>query len=223
MNKQLSKLIIGIALVSLSSCGNGEPVSQDSAPISALRGSFTSSEAIHTKIKHSVTDGEFLYAWKYPEFLLSEDQNVLYRIDQRLQLKRDYTYSWNYTIILGNPDDWGNLEIAKIAVDIGGTFTYRALGDSSYAVTLSNPLSGNEMIYGCNINNFSWFGGWTMHAQPDFDNDYSHLSKTGYASFSKYVCSRTVNVEVQQDGTKTLSSYLFYRDCLHDIARYSTY
>ena len=223
--KNIAVLPLIFASLILCGCGNNPEPQASLKPVeSTLRGAFVSSESIHTKIKKEMADGQYLYLWKYPQFLLNAETEVLYRVDQRLTLKRDFTYNWNYTIILGNPGEWGNLEIAKIAVDISGTFSFhQTTFENQYSVNLSNPTFGTEEIYGCNINNMTWFGGWTMHAEPDMVNDFETLSKTGFTAYSKYVCARSVLVRIDAEGNRVLYSDLFFRDCLEDIAHYSTY
>jgi len=218
------KLILSIlTLLAFTGCSQ----KPDEKPQSLLRGTFTFNDAITVKYSKTIQDGNYLYCRLYPQRdMMAEGQDILYRTDQRLKLNRDYTYSYQYTVILGNPGDWGNLEVAKLHVNITGTFTY-TLGqtETSYIVHLSNPTGGIEEIYGSSLNNVSWLGNWTMHSSPDQVLDFTQLSKLSSYTYDEYVCSRKVIVTKAQSELEnnSIEDDIFYPYILEDFGRYSNY
>ena len=217
-------LTLSLALLVFASCQGQQEIVKESA----LRGTFTYNDAITTQFKKEIQDGDYLYCSIYPQRDMTVNQNILYRIDQRLVLSRDFTYNYQYSIILGNPGEWGNLEVARLLVDISGTFTYNYLDEENgkYIVALSNPTSGSEQIFGSDISaNTANLGSWTMHAQADAVYDFSLLSAGPDYVYDQYVCARKVIVTQAQNENEsnTVTDNIFYKDILDTFAHYSTY
>lgn len=216
-------MIATLALTLLVACDSGKGDEQQSA----LRGTFTYSETINQGLSVTnklpseidVNNKQYLFSNVYPINYGNEGMAIAYGIDQRLKLNRDYTYSYDYTILISNPRDWGGSN-ARLVVSIRGTFEYAEGGNASkYSVLLSNPTSGTQQLFGATITSQDNYG-WSMHSQPDLTLDYSVLSKLANYQFDQYVCSRVVTVD---KATKTLSDDVFYPEILNYIATYSTY
>lgn len=232
--KKIKLLCLSISLFSLfTACNETEEVI--SAPSSNLRGTFINSEVITTNFSSSlVNDSNYLYCTLYPQSLIPNDPNrkVLYRIDQRLKLNKNYTYNYEYSIKIGNGGDWGNLEIAKLHVNITGTFTYTNLysengeiEENSYTVNLSNPTGGEEKIYGSNLPNPNDFYSWTMHSEPDLVLDFASLSKLDNYQFDQYVKERKVFITkaINENEENIIEDNVFYPFIMNDLGRFSTY
>lgn len=218
-------LILSLVCVLFTGCSNGD---SETETISALRGTFTNQNEITAQFKKEHADGDYLYCNLYPHRDMAEI-NILYRINQRLKLNRDYTYAYEYSVILGNPNPWGNLEIAKLSVKITGTFTYTAkpYTKGEYIVKLSNPTGGTEEIYGCNFNgaNPADLYGWNIHGTADYRIDFSSVAKLDNFTYDDYVKARTVYVYKAQtdEETSSVTDNVFYPYILDDIGRFSTY
>lgn len=229
MKKNL--LLIALCILPIvSGCGsNGNNETSSNIPVSSLRGTFIYKDSITTQLMKTFRDGDYLYSTTYPQTLMREEQQILYRIDQSLKLNRDYTYNYRYTIILGNPGDWGNLEFANLSVNISGTFTFKEMTnkvDESYIVSLSNPTSGTEEIYGTNFNNPADIYSWTRHSQVDYVlNIEQVLDVDPSYQFDQYVKGREVIVTKAKDDTESnvVSDDVFYPFILDDIGDYFTY
>ena len=203
--------------------------------VSPLRGTFTNNEVIITNFSSSiVNDGNYLYCSLYPQSLVPSDPNrkVAYRINQRLKLNRNYTYNYEYSIRIGNGGDWGNLEMAKLYVNITGTFTFTniytengEIETNSYAVSLSNPTGGKEEIYGSYLSNPNDFYSWNIHNEADYVLDFSSLNKNGNYQFDQYVKERKVLVTkaVIEGEENVIEDNVFYPYIMNDLGKYSTY
>lgn len=207
----------------LTACGSKEKTGD----VSELRGTFTYNETINqglsvtNKTPDDFADNNkrYLFANVYPISYGNEGMAVAYGIDQRLKLNRDYTYLYEYSILISNPRDWGG-NCARLAVSITGTFEFAQASDTSeYSVLLSNPTGGSQQVFGMTITSPDSYG-WSMHSQPDLSLDYSVLSKLENYWYDEYVCSRVVTVN---KSTKILTDDVFYPDILNYIALYSTY
>lgn len=229
IHKWLSVLfcvLLSVTCLLFTGCKDGEDQTPEAR--SALRGTFTYQNEIIVPFKKEISDGQHLYCSLYPHRDMGE-ANILYRMNQRLKLNRDYTYSYTYSVILGNPNPWGNLEQAKVAVSITGTFTYTAKPYSTgeYIVRLSNPTGGTEEIYGMNFSgaNPADLYSWSIHGTADYKMDFSTVSQLDNFVYDEYVEARTVYVYKAQteDESNILTDNIFYPYILDDIARYSTY
>lgn len=218
----IALMTVCLAILSMVACQN-----ESESDESALRGTFTYSEIINQGlyITHlqpdevENNDRQYLFSNVYPINSGSEGTAIAYSIDQRLRLKKDYTYSYNYTILISNPGDWG-ASSAKLVVNITGTFEYVASADENeYSVLLSNPSGGTQELYGSTFSSSNIYG-WSMHSQPDLELDYSLLSKLDNYEYDEYVCSRVVAVN---KSTKVLTDDVFYSEILNYIAMYSNY
>ena len=215
--------MIGVILVMLLvACSSKE----ENVEQSALRGTFTYSETINQGLtvtnrfpgEVEVNNRQYLFSNVWPISQGNEGMAIAYGIDQRLKLNRDYTYSYDYTILISNPRDWGGTN-ARLVVSITGTFEFAEGGANEYSVLLSNPTGGTEQLFGATITSPDNYG-WSMHSQPDLTLDYSLLSRVTSYQYDEYVCSRVVTVN---KATKTLTDDVFYPEILNYIALYSTY
>ena len=226
--KKSKLIILSTLLISLfTGCGNSNNEVTSEVISSELRGTFTNKEDIETQFKKQITDGDYLYSTFYPTMFMQEDQVILYRIDQKLVLKRNYTYNYEYSIILGNPGGWGNLEVSKLYVNISGTFDYKKMDKepNSYVVNLSNPTSGREEIYGSYLYNTQYLSSWVMHTSPDLVLNFDELTKFSDYQFDNYVKGRKVIVTkaTDQNEDNKIEDDVFYPFIIDDIAKYSTY
>lgn len=165
---------------------------------------------------------KYLFCSSYPE-RSAEDQPVSYTIDQRLKLFKDFTYYYEYTIKLANPQDWGG-SIATVGVVMSGTFTYNSASgtDKSYVVKLSNPTGGTRTIYGATITDAGSVYGWSLHGEPDLIEDLGYLSTIPDYNFDKYTRGRTVRVRDTGED-KILYDDIFFIDIIQDIDKYFFY
>lgn len=219
-------ILIAVMLVVtfLTAC---DPNKRAAAEQSALRGTFTYSETINQGLtvtnklsgQIAVNNKQYLFANVYPINYGNEGMPIAYGIDQRLKLNRDFTYSYDYTILISNPRDWGGSN-ARLVVSISGTFEFaEGANANEYSVLLHNPTGGTQQLYGATLaspDNYQW----TMHSQPDLTLDYFTLSKVEGYQYDEYVKSRVVSVN---KATKLLSDDVFYPEILNYIALYSTY
>ena len=217
-------VMIAVLMLSLlTACAD----KQDNVEQSALRGTFTYSETINQGLSVTnrlpgdveVNNKQYLFSNVYPINYGNEGMAIAYGIDQRLKLNRDYTYNYDYTILISNPRDWGGTN-ARLVVSITGTFVYAESSNSNeYSVLLSNPTGGTQQLFGATFTSQDNYG-WSIHSQPDLTLDYSLLSKVANYQYDEYVCSRVVIVN---KTTKLLSDDVFYPEILNYIALYSTY
>lgn len=221
----MKKSILLLLLLALTSCGSKNGTTK--ARTSDLKGTFTYNEAINTQYKRNVDDGNYLYCSIYPQTGIVDGEKFLYQIDQRLKLNKDYSYNYEYSITLGNPGDWGNLQLAMLHINISGTFTYTKdkNSENKFIVNLSNPTSGIEEIYGTYLNNPTSYWQWEMHEEPDYVLDFSSLSKIENYSYDEYSCGRKVIVSKasSQEEKNTIEDNLFFRYILETFAHFSTY
>lgn len=217
-------MIIALSVTLFVACGGNK---QPDVEQSALRGTFTYSETINQGLKVTnklpgdieVNNKQYLFSNVYPINYGNEGMAIAYGIDQRLKLNRDFTYNYDYTILISNPRDWGGTN-ARLVVSISGTFVYaEGANANEYSVLLSNPTGGTEQLFGATFTSQDNYG-WSMHSQPDLTLDYSLLSRLANYQYDEYVCSRVVTVN---KTTKLLTDNVFYPEILNYIALYSTY
>lgn len=211
----------------LVGCGQ-TPVEEKVERSSSLRGTFTYNTSMKIKYKHEIQDADYLFCTKFPEKLLAEDVEILYQIDQRLKLNKDYTYSYSFNVILGNPGDWGSLEFAKLHVDIKGTYEYYDLGNNKYSVALSNATSGTEEIYSYHMTSFDpnntwWLYSVSRHTDVDYKIDIATLGDN--MQYDAFTQSKSVIVTKANDAgeSNVIKDIRVYRNIFDVFAKYSTY
>ena len=199
-------------------------------PVSGLIGTFTKNEAVGqqqgtlvlTK-DTSKQDGNgvrYLYITRTPG---ASEQPLCYTVDRRLKLSRDYTYNYQYSIILSNPRDWGR-QFAKLSVEMNGTYTYTQSEDDieSFSVELSNPTSGEESISSYRRWNDDAYN-WYPHSGADYVlNIETALAADERFEYNEYIAGRTVTV-VKGADDRTVQDDIFYSYILDTISAYCTY
>ncbi len=208
------------------------PVEQ-TAPTSALRGKYLSSTVIGTledklyittdPTKVDSASAKYLYwtdAYPFNTALSSQKSpdrkselvhwnlapcRISYGVEQSLQLKKDFTYRYQYSINIGNIEEWGG-QIASVEVEMIGTFTYRAHGEGYY-VNLSNPTDGSETVYGVKYSGNHYIKNrvdqWSRASTPGLEVDLGFLHEN-CLPFDEFTSARRVYVyETQtEDGKK---------------------
>ena len=210
----------------LAGCGSNDDAGTTTKK-SALRGTYTFNDSIRTEYRRTFDDGNYLFCSVWPQTGMWDGTVFLYQIDQRLKLNSDFTYSYEYSITLGNPGDWGNLQLAMLHVNISGTFDYTVdkTNDKRFIVNLSNPTGGVEEIYGSYLFNPSSYWEWEMHEEPDYVLNLDDLSHIKDYKYDEYICGRKVVVTKAQTETdkNAVEDNVFYRYILETFAHYSTY
>ncbi len=211
--------------MSLTSCGKSDGGTESGEKKSELFGTFTYQETIGSDGSLHITNDankeagrRYIYSTQYPIASGNEGTPVAYNMDQRLKLNRDFTYKYDYTILLSNPRDWG-AQFARVTFGITGTFTYASFDDGKYSVLLSDPTAGTQAVFASHISgqdNYSW----SMHSQPDYVVDYEVMNTVEGYVCDKYAKSRIVAVD---KGSKRLRDDIYYADILDYITAYSTY
>ncbi len=234
--KRISRIIFAAAaalsLSCISACGSGGSDNAVEPEKSELIGTFTyqetlgASEADALRITHDKKnivkgDRSRILSTFYPINANMEGTRISYNMDQRLKLKRDFTYEYEYTVVLGNPGDWGG-RFAQIAVDIKGNYTYEEISDGMYSVELSDPTGGTQKLRSYRVTGGGIYG-LAMHDSDDCVLDYSYLSGLSGYVFDEYVGSRTVVVDKAEDTQKQLDDDIFYPGLLDYLSQYGTY
>lgn len=232
MKKIFCVIIAAAFALALAACSKG-----DNAPAAAksgLIGTFTYSDSILTcddlnddgnkkelRMYNSEERavGGNMYCTVAP-FNTIDGSRVSYVYDQRLRLKRDYTYAYQYNITLHNNEDWGN-DFARLSVSIEGTFVYELVGGSEYAVRLNDPTIGTLTVYGATAIRPNDIYGWSVSSSPTYIEDVAaELERDANYIYNRFLAGR--NVRVNKDE-KALYDDIFYRDIMNDIAPYSDY
>lgn len=218
-------IILTISAAVFSSCAKKE----EEKSVSAIRGTYTyqnvygqdkslriTSDSIKATSEYKY---KYLFCSTYPE-RNAEDQPVSYTVDQRLKLFKDFTYFYEYSIKLANPQDWGG-SIATVNVSMSGTFTYYDVTgeDKTYVVKLSNPIGGTHTVYGARITDSASVYGWSLHGEADFVEDLGYLSTLPDYNFDKYTRGRTVKLRDTVED-KILYDDIFFTDIIQDISKY---
>lgn len=235
MKKLLSIILvvlIATALVIFVGC-NDEQTTEPTEK-SGLIGTFTYSESIRTS--NVASGNEFdralrlygseqdavngnLWCDVYP-FNGIQGSRVSYTYDQRLQLKRDFTYIYQYTITLTNSEDWGN-DFARMNVVMEGKYTYQDNGSGEFSVTLDNPYAGTQTVYGSTSSSSSNIYGWSINSTATYvENVETELATNSDYQYNRYLTGRRVAVNKEE---KSVFDDIFYRDIMNDIAVYSDY
>lgn len=208
-----------------------ENVVDPNAPTSELFGTFThentygqkAGECQTTPDRTKTKDGnvEFVYVGKFP--IENAGQPISYKIEQNLKLNRDFSYRYQYSITLKNPQDWGG-EVALVEFDLYGTFTFTNAGANTYNVVLADPTAGTETIYSCNVSNPGSVYNWNKHGTADAIIDIAKEKEYNPSyELNKYMKGRTFTVTKTADD-KSVSENEFYRDIIIDVfTPYMTY
>lgn len=201
----------------------------EDGPRSRLIGTFTDSDTISSNAaggdlclygSEAGAENGDLYCTVAP-FDALDGVRVRYSYEQRLKLKRDYTYYYQYSITLYNAGDAGK-DFAQISVVAEGTFSYEEADETGnrYAVTLQDPTSGMFTVVGATAQ-FEDIYGWVKQSSPAYVVDIAaELMRSGDAAYNRYTRGRSVVVMKEE---KLLLDDIFYRDVLNDIAPYSDY
>lgn len=227
IKKKIAAVILAaLSLMSafaFSACGE-EPAETET---SGLSGIFTHSEAIKKDTANQdlriynradATDNN-LYCTVYPLNTVNGSK-VCYGIDQRLKLKRDFTYNYQYTITLTNSEEWGK-DFSSVSVQIVGTFTYQTTDGANYQVALQNPTEGTQTIYGANVSGEANIYAWMLSSAAGKILDVAYeLSLDASFEYNRYICGRSVSVSKLE---KSVADDLYYRDIMNDIAPYCSY
>ena len=147
---------------------------------------------------------------------------VCYSYQQSLKLNRNFSYRYVYSITLTNSEEWGK-DFAMINVEMEGTFSFVKNNEYEYAVTLSNPTSGLERLYGCTISAEGSVFAWTLSNVPSKEVDIAkELSLNENYNYSRFTKGRNVVVE-RRENERILTDNIFYYDVLNDLALYCDY
>lgn len=149
-----------------------------------------------------------------------------YKIEQTLTLAKDYTYKYNYSIVFGTTNSTICPDMYSIEVDINGTYRYSKIDDDNYYINLSNPLAGQETIYGAYIPNFSFFGqNAKKHSNPDKVVDFALNREINMEEYDWYTRLRDVTVSFNREtpSNNTLKDNLFNSSFLEYVGQYTTY
>ena len=236
MKKLLSiVLVVFMVVCALVICvGCDKDNGTESTEKSGLIGTFTYSDSVRTC--NIVSDNEFesalrlygseaaatngnLWCDVYP-FNGIQGSRVSYAYDQRLQLKRDFTYIYQYTITLTNSEDWGK-EFARMTIVMEGKYTYQENGSGIFSVMLSNPYAGTQTVYGSTATSSSNIYDWTINSSATYvENVAAELAANADYQYNRYLIGRNLTVNKEE---KSVLDDIFYRDIMNDIAQYSDY
>ena len=253
MKKQL---IIVLLPLLITSCGKASTKSDDNQVKSGIKGTFVNSvelspyllrSAAETDLSRQFPDVNFMYCTIYPirnttgwgvfESIYADSPDDVrqrihsfeYHYDQSLTLTKDMTYHYEYFIGFSPNTKSEVSDFMSIEVDIYGTYTYTKLDDYRYAVSISTPLSGTEIITAGHYDssNLGWFAGENAykHSEPDKIVDFAELREVGHEEIDWYVRSRVVTLEIDSEkpSEKRIYDDLFNRYFLDDIGPYCTY
>ena len=234
--KKISKVLISaltaISVVSLAACGDGQSAGvAPTAAKSTLIGTFTYQEVIGAGGELLVTHDpsniqpgsrSLMASTVYPLDTGMDWSRISYNMDQRLKLKRDYTYEYDYTVIFGNPGDWGAACFAQITVNMTGVYTFDKIAEDLYFVTLSDPTGGSQAVRSFSVVGAGVYG-LSVHNEDDLYLDYSYLSGVSGYKFDEYSRGRTVTVDKSEDTAKQLDDDVFYPDLFDYMTKYATY
>lgn len=233
--KKITRIIIAIltalSLICFAACGS-ESTEKPTAQKSKLIGTFTYQETVGDSaasplvVVHEASiirpgDRSYMLSTVFPLNSGLAWQRISYNIDQRLMLKRDYTYDYEYTIVLGNPGDWGG-RFGQITVNMKGEYTYEEIADELYSVTLSDPTDGSQTVRSFHIAYVGVYG-LSMHNEDDLVLDYSYLSGLNGYKFDEYSRGRTVRVDKSEDAQRQFTDNVFYTGLFDYVAHYATY
>ena len=228
MFKNIGKIVSAILSFALCAAVFSACAAEEEKTVtSELYGTFTYQETLGlnspltiTNDKEAViTDRKRIKSTVYPIDSAQEGTAVSYNMDARLKLNRDFTYKYDYSLLLSNPGDWGQ-PFARLTVSVVGTFTFKesdVLG--KYGVILGDPTEGTESVYGFTIGGTNIYN-WSMHSKPDYVVDIAVAKETLGFKCDRFVKARLVAVD---KNDKSLKDDLFDADLLDYICDYSSY
>lgn len=231
MKKIVLVLLTAVMCMTLAACKNKDD--SQATEKSGLIGTFTYSDSISTSEvvgnewesalrlygSEEAAEGGNMYCTVAP-FDTIQGSRVRYTYDQRLRLKRDFTYLYQYNITLNNAEDWGN-DFTRVAVSVSGTFSYESSGNDVYTVRLENPTSGTFTVYGTTAVRPGDVYGWTINSAATYIEDVANeLARDSGYSYNRYLAGRSVTVDKTE---KAVTDNIFFRDIMNDIAPYCDY
>ncbi|MCH5162812.1 MAG: hypothetical protein J1G38_04915 [Clostridiales bacterium] len=223
--KLLSVFVAFVAALSLVACAGDSGNDGKKKKESEIYGTFTYQETLGSRQGDLVltsntqnTGRHYLHATVFPVNNGNEGAPIAYAMDQRLKLNRNFTYKYDYTILMTNPQAWGG-QIARLTVSITGVYESAPSDNGVYSVLLSNPTGGTLTVVSFQVTGGGTYG-MAIHSQNDYVVDYAIMSTVEGYKYDKYVASRVVSVERE---TKSLTDDVFYQDLFDFIALYSTY
>ena len=237
MKRKINKLLALSFLVlpcMLVSCGEEETPEEN---YSDLTGTFTYDIAVRKNDKdedlrifnttEDAVNGH-LYTSNYYPLNTVNGSKVGYSYQQSLKLKRDYTYEYQYTITLTNSEEWGK-DFASINVELSGTFEYEMLSEDlesairTYSVTLNNPTSGKETIYGITVTGLESIFAWNLNTVASYELDIASALELEKENFEYNRLIKGRQVEVIKGEERVLTDNIYYYDIMTDIGPYCDY
>ena len=188
---------------------------------SALRGTFTyqGSRSVFFSSDRTTSDALYLDTAIYAGFdtFLNGGAYCNYKVDLKLKLSNDYSYQYNYSVVMGDAN--GSNDFCKMIVSVSGTFTY-VEKEGNQEVSLSLPTGGTQQIYGIRVPGV-WGGKGICHDEADMVQDFSYADCFADYDYT-YVQARTVYVnraeKTVSDGLLEFNPLLF-----NEMAKYVTY
>lgn len=202
---------------------------KDSGKRSELIGLFESNESKNVTLTNDIelvgepdeNGNTYIYTSSVYPLNTVTDIGARYTPYQRLRLKRDYSYEYSVSITVRIVSQSANVDLAKLEATAYGTFEYVETGDEKYSVTLSDPVRGEESIYGAFITGEGNVYSWKLSSSASYKLDLASVAENE-AEFDRYVKGRTVSVE-RTDGERVLHSDMLYTDFMNDVAPYYSY
>ncbi len=228
--KEKKFLTIICAFLLMTSCGGKANSTSEIGKSSALFGTFTKDMAIkkdrtdqednQLRIFNDITkavNGHLYTSDIYPLNTVNGSL-VCYSYEQSLKLNRDYTYSYVYQIKLTNSEQWGK-DFARMEVEMKGMFDFVSLKEDTFQVTLENPESGSQKIFGSTITGEGSIFAWNLSTVASFTYSFQSKPET---PLNRYVSGRTVQV-VKNIDERSIEDDIYYFDILQDMGPYFDY
>lgn len=224
--------LCSVALFAACSEGgeNGGNNNSGTEATSPLNGNFLySSNNRYTVTQEETAGAGQIISTVYPQ--AGQGAPVDYVVDARLQLLRDYSYTYKYSIELRN-GGW-NDEAVSLVVELKGRYNQpAATGNVNvYEVETLTPTSGTFTVNGADMPTYmgnNSLDQWKPHSSPDLVLDLSlgldKLSQAGY-DIEAYCCAKTFTVDANEgaEGNTLTGDPLFFADILDLIMPYNTY
>lgn len=214
-----ANILLFASAILLTACG--EKRVAPAASKSSLRGTFTNSYVKEMKFKKTMEDNNsYLFASTYPAFLINDNTTIYYAVDQKLTLKSDYSYKYEYSITLQNSS---YADVLSVEVLMIGTYTYEALTTNpGYYVQLENPVEGTETVYGATITNLFIFDYWKKLPEASYSIKFEDVIDDPSFTYDNYTKGRKVLVTKADDVNPSLvQDVVYYRFILDEMMKYS--